>query len=74
MRHFATNIWRRQKKKEVVQKLKSLLGVEPRKSSKRRLRSYRRSSMLGQRVSFRIRCLKGISGLLHSMSEVFGMA
>jgi hypothetical protein len=26
MRHFATNIWRRQKKKEVVQKLKSLYG------------------------------------------------
>jgi hypothetical protein len=26
MRHFAANIWRRQKKKEVVQKLKSLCG------------------------------------------------
>ena len=37
------------------------------------LRSYRRSSMLGRRVGLRIRCLKGISGLLHSMLEVFGM-
>jgi transposase-like protein len=26
MRHFAANIWRQQKKKEVVQKLKSLCG------------------------------------------------
>jgi hypothetical protein len=26
MRHFVANIWRRQKKKEVVQKLKSLYG------------------------------------------------
>jgi hypothetical protein len=26
MRHFAANIWRRQKKKEVVKKLKSLCG------------------------------------------------
>jgi hypothetical protein len=28
MRHFAANIWRRQKKKEVVQKLKSLCGCQ----------------------------------------------
>jgi hypothetical protein len=28
MRHFATNIWRRQKKKEVVKKLKSLCGCQ----------------------------------------------
>jgi hypothetical protein len=42
------------------------------KSLKRRLRSYRRSSMLGQRIGLRIRCLKGTSGLLHSMPEVFG--
>jgi hypothetical protein len=26
MRHFAANIWRRQKKKEVMKKLKSLCG------------------------------------------------
>ena len=31
MRHFATNIWRRQKKKEVVQKLKSLCGCQTKK-------------------------------------------
>ena len=31
MRHFATNIWRRQKKKEVVQKLKSLCGCRTKK-------------------------------------------
>jgi hypothetical protein len=28
MRHFAANIWRRQKKKEVVRKLKSLCGCQ----------------------------------------------
>jgi hypothetical protein len=31
MRHFVTNIWRRQKKKEVVQKLKSLCGCRIKK-------------------------------------------
>jgi hypothetical protein len=30
MRHFAANIWRRQKKKEVVKKLKSLCACRTR--------------------------------------------
>jgi hypothetical protein len=37
MRHFAANIWRRQKKKEVVQKLKSLCGCRTKEKFKETL-------------------------------------
>jgi hypothetical protein len=37
MRHFAANIWRRQKKKEVVQKLKSLCGRQTKEKFKETL-------------------------------------
>jgi transposase-like protein len=37
MRHFAANIWRRQKKKEVVQKLKSLCGCQTKEKFKETL-------------------------------------
>ena len=37
MRQFAANIWRRQKKKEVVQKLKSLCGCQSKEKFKETL-------------------------------------
>ena len=74
MRHFATNIWRRQKKKEVVQKLKSLCGCRMKEKFEETLAELQKVPNAREKSLLEDQMPQRDKWVLHSMSKVFSTA